>query len=382
MKSIRIGNDIRIEWPVMLGDGVPKLKNVDVSVYVRPSSPTVDWHNYTEHPTIVCEERTVMGNGGMERWHPGCGKERPRPRHYAAGAPVRLPLRVDDDKITAWWRADRQFALGEYDIVLYVRKNEAGQAVCDQCRFVRLVAHSAQADLPDDSGIEAVIALQPLTLEMSGLSAYDIAVEHGFEGTEEEWLASLKPDAELREAITKEAEAREQGDAALQKAVDGLETGVDDYREKFVETGINDTMPRDMVTGIHRVWAREDRVTLEVEAMHRGSSDGYQPNDFEADLPAATATTAGVMSASDKAKLDGLTDGIDDKLAELAKKDAELLGMIKGLELAAECGCEAITDEEIDEICGNTGESGESGGECLCTCEAIPQEELLEILLE
>lgn len=27
-----------------------------------------------------------------------------------------------------------------------------------------------------------------------GLSAYEIALEHGFEGTEEEWLASLKGD--------------------------------------------------------------------------------------------------------------------------------------------------------------------------------------------
>ena len=32
------------------------------------------------------------------------------------------------------------------------------------------------------------------TLEVLTLSAYGIAVKHGFEGTEEQWLESLKPD--------------------------------------------------------------------------------------------------------------------------------------------------------------------------------------------
>ena len=94
------------------------------------------------------------------------------------------------------WTADRQFATGDYDIILYAHKNEGGQAVCDQYRFVRLVSHTAQADAPDDSGIEAVIAMQPVTLELSGLSAYEVAVINGFQGTEEEWLASLKKPAE------------------------------------------------------------------------------------------------------------------------------------------------------------------------------------------
>lgn len=37
-----------------------------------------------------------------------------------------------------------------------------------------------------------------------GLSAYEIALKNGFEGTEEEWLASLKgyDDTELRNRIT------------------------------------------------------------------------------------------------------------------------------------------------------------------------------------
>lgn len=293
MKSIRIGNDIRIEWPIELGEGIEGLGGLDLSVWVRPSAPTVNWHNYVEHPTVYRHERTAMMNGGLGCLPPGDmgdGREhcRPHERPPHAGAPARLPFKVEGNKIIAYWRADRQFAVGDYDIILYARKDRTGQGVCDQYRFVRLVAYSAQADLPcGEGGLEAVVAMQPVTLELSGLSAYEIAVIHGFKGTEEEWIESLKPD-----------------DAAAE-----------DYREKFMDTGINDTMPSDLLTTVVGVTQGEDTVTIELDGVHRGSSDGYQPiesGEGEIGLPAATRDKAGVMTAADKKTLDGLnTFGMD-----------------------------------------------------------------------
>ena len=298
MKSIRIGNDIRIEWPIELGEGIEGLGGLDLSVWVRPSAPTVNWHNYVEHPTVYRHERTAMMNGGLGCLPPGDmgdGREYCRPherpphgRPPHAGAPARLPFKVEGNKIIAYWRADRQFAVGDYDIILYARKDRTGQGVCDQYRFVRLVAYSAQADLPcGEGGLEAVVAMQPVTLELSGLSAYEIAVIHGFKGTEEEWIESLKPD-----------------DAAAE-----------DYREKFMDTGINDTMPSDLLTTVVGVTQGEDTVTIELDGVHRGSSDGYQPiesGEGEIGLPAATRDKAGVMTAADKKTLDGLnTFGAD-----------------------------------------------------------------------
>ena len=298
MKSIRIGNDIRIEWPIELGEGIEGLGGLDLSVWVRPSAPTVNWHNYVEHPTVYRHERTAMMNGGLGCLPPGDmgdGREYCRPherpphgRPPHAGAPARLPFKVEGNKIIAYWRADRQFAVGDYDIILYARKDRTGQGVCDQYRFVRLVAYSAQADLPcGEGGLEAVVAMQPVTLELSGLSAYEIAVIHGFKGTEEEWIESLKPD-----------------DAAAE-----------DYREKFMDTGINDTMPSDLLTTVVGVTQGEDTVTIELDGVHRGSSDGYQPiesGEGEIGLPAATRDKAGVMTAADKKTLDGLnTFGMD-----------------------------------------------------------------------
>lgn len=198
MKSIRIGNDIRIEWPIVLSGDVSKLQELDLTVEVRPSAKIVDWHNYIEQPTLHRGKHSVMMNGGIAfRPDIGDGKEHCHPHRPKPAVPyVKLPYHIEDNTLIAMWTADRQFAVGDYDIILYAHKNEGGQAVCDQYRFVRLVAHSAQADAPDDSGIEAVIAMQPVTLELAGLSAYEVAVINGFNGTEEEWLDSLKKPAE------------------------------------------------------------------------------------------------------------------------------------------------------------------------------------------
>lgn len=194
MKSIRIGNDIRIEWPIVLSGDVSKLQDLDLTVEVRPSAKVVDWHNYIEQPTLHRGKHSVMMNGGIAfRPDIGDGKEHCHPHRPKPAVPyVKLPYHIEDNTLIAMWTADRQFAVGDYDIILYAHKNEGGQAVCDQYRFVRLVAHSAQADVPDDSGIEAVIAMQPVTLKLAGLSAYEVAVINGFNGTEEEWLESLK----------------------------------------------------------------------------------------------------------------------------------------------------------------------------------------------
>lgn len=197
MKSIRIGNDIRIEWPIVLSGDVSKLQDLDLTVEVRPSAKVVDWHNYIEQPTLHRGKHSVMMNGGIAfRPDIGDGKEHCHPHRPKPAVPyVKLPYHIEDNTLIAMWTADRQFAVGDYDIILYAHKNEGGQAVCDQYRFVRLVAHSAQADAPDDSGIEAVIAMQPVTLKLAGLSAYEVAVVNGFQGTEEEWLQSLKQPA-------------------------------------------------------------------------------------------------------------------------------------------------------------------------------------------
>lgn len=68
-----------------------------------------------------------------------------------------------------------------------------------------------------------------------------------------------------------------------------------------------DTLPEDILSGITAATQKADSVELEVDLYHKGSSDGWQ--DDPADpvvLKAATKDGAGVMTAADKVKLDGL----------------------------------------------------------------------------
>lgn len=198
MKSIRIGNDIRIVWPIVLSGDVSKLKDLDLTVEVRPSKKIVNTENFADDTLYSKSETTIMMNGGVVcRPDIGDGKEHCKPRPYPTRPirptdPVKLPYYIENNTLIAMWTADRQFAVGDYDIIVYAHKNGGGQAVADTYRFVRLVPHTAQADGPDNSGIEAVITMQPLTLTLSGLSAYEVAVVNGFQGSVEEWLESLK----------------------------------------------------------------------------------------------------------------------------------------------------------------------------------------------
>ena len=200
---------------MILSGDVTRLRELELTVEVRPSRGVVDWHNYEETPTLHRHDHTVLMNGGVftsrgydRHCHEIDGYHHEMDRHCHGEEachhaerplPVYLPFHISENKIIAMWTADRQFSTGEYDIILYARKDKGGQGVADQYRFVRLVSHSAQADMPCGGGVEAVIAMQPVTLELSGLSAYEVAVANGFTGTEKEWLLSLQVEVSHRD---------------------------------------------------------------------------------------------------------------------------------------------------------------------------------------
>lgn len=205
MKSIRIGNDIRIEWPLTIGEEIATLDNLQVTVDVSPSVPREEPCQPKAPPTLCRQEMTVLGNLGVLKMPCGSeGKECPPPTDWRGGPvvmenkrpmpvpPMQLPCFIDGDKVVALWTSDRQIFLGEYDVTLHIRRNGMGCATADQSCAIRLVAHSDEADVDSDSGVETVITMQTIELSLVGLSAYEVAVLAGFSGSKEEWLASLK----------------------------------------------------------------------------------------------------------------------------------------------------------------------------------------------
>lgn len=80
---------------------------------------------------------------------------------------------------------------GEYRVEVYENLNQNRQRVFDKVLF-ELVPYSSMEEDGIDDLASPLIRIEPGNLSFGGKSAYEIAVKHGFVGTVEQWLASLK----------------------------------------------------------------------------------------------------------------------------------------------------------------------------------------------
>lgn len=144
-------------------------------------------------------------------------------------------IEVRDNTIRFRWGVDMQPYLGVYHITLWENKGQDHQTVLDMCTPIQLVSSTCQES--DNEGLEVTpdIELSGGDLEMAvkgdkGDSAYQIAVNNGFVGSEQEWLASLKgekgdkllysdlTDEDIRELQKPAADATASANAAASNA--------------------------------------------------------------------------------------------------------------------------------------------------------------------
>lgn len=144
MKSIRrIGNDLPVEWRIVRNGKPENLTAASVTLLVRG-----------DYGVRKVEDFVVDGN--VVRW-------------IFRGTDQRLP--------------------GLYSFTLILNEGEDRMYSVDACDILRLVPASCmEYEIPDDPSVSTE---SEITVPASGLSAYEIAVLHGFNGTEEEWLAFL-----------------------------------------------------------------------------------------------------------------------------------------------------------------------------------------------
>lgn len=155
MKKIRFGNDIPIEWAISRNDQPEDFTGKTLRLTMTGTSGTTEVTDYT-----------IEGN--VLRW--------------------------------MFWGKDQK-GPSTYHFCLVENGGEEGMFTIDTCDVLRLVSRSCAADDCDGpftiqvtSNIDdkGVTCSSVITVPANGLSAYEIAVRHGFEGTEEEWLESLK----------------------------------------------------------------------------------------------------------------------------------------------------------------------------------------------
>lgn len=155
MKKIRYGNDIPIAWTINRNDQPEDFTGKQLQLTMIGTSGTTEVTDYT-----------IEGN--VLRW--------------------------------MFWGKD-QHKPSTYHFCLVENGGEEGMFTIDTCDVLKLVGRSCAADDCDGpftmqvtSNIDdkGVTCSSVITVPANGLSAYEIAVRHGFEGTEEEWLESLK----------------------------------------------------------------------------------------------------------------------------------------------------------------------------------------------
>ena len=154
MKKIRIGNDIVIKWRVTINGEEVNLEGLDLSLYISTT--------YQPRRAIAF---TVAGN-----------------------------------EITATYKGAEQKVTGVYRLTLYRNEGEQLQNVLDVCDAFELVRCSCLTVDSAFGATEVELPVADLGVGIPGLSAYEIAVAEGYEGTQEEWLASLSAASEAAAA--------------------------------------------------------------------------------------------------------------------------------------------------------------------------------------
>lgn len=239
MKKIRLGNDIGITWTLIAEDGSP---------YIPRDTARI----------ALC-----------------CGMNR---------IPI-TDFTVDENVITFTFFGKDQKHVGCYSMLIIENDGERDMVTFDTAGAFQLVYHSWQTGGEDCCGrikTEFVTITSSMMMTMGppgdpGKSAYEIAVEHGFVGTEEEWLDSLVgPPGDITKESIETALGYTPADEADIPDTSGLATRED------VEDAIDEALYGSRMAGYRQL----EHVVSDGSFFSAGSYDGNQKIRVEASVPA------------------------------------------------------------------------------------------------
>ena len=121
-----------------------------------------------------------------------------------------------------------------------------------------------------------------------------------------EEAARIAEDKKINARIDKEIQDRKDADTALDNKFTSI---THDHEERLVaEEGTSDALPDTMVTDVSAITRNNTQLTFKVKTSTKDQENNQYGDEVEAtkNLLPVTQTLAGVMSAADKVKLDGL----------------------------------------------------------------------------
>lgn len=205
---------------------------------------------------------------------------------------------VDGNVISWTFRGSEQKTTGGYTFTLIENAGRDDMNTVDACDALKLVPCSCSESCDEEVEISTDI-----TVPANGFSAYEIAVQHGFKGTEEEWLASLGQPAKdaAEKALEAAKTATEAADAT--KELDKAVTAAEAERVK-AESGRESAETERKSAEAARASAEEKRNAAETarasaEEKRESAEQNRELAEAERQRTTATALAAAAQATSD-----------------------------------------------------------------------------------
>lgn len=168
-----------------------------------------------------------------------------------------------------------------------------------------LLNNEIAARKAEDIRLEAKIdqKYSDLNTEREERKAADKVLQDNIDAEE---AARIAADTALGKRIDKEIQDRTDADTALDNKFTNI---TDDHEERLeAEEGTSDALPDTMVTDVSTVTRTDTQLSFKVKTSTKDKANNQYGEEVEAtkNLLPVTQTLAGVMSAADKVKLDGL----------------------------------------------------------------------------
>lgn len=168
-----------------------------------------------------------------------------------------------------------------------------------------LLNNEIAARKAEDIRLEAKIDqnTSDLNTEREERKAADKVLQDNIDAEE---AARIAADTALGKRIDKEIQDRTDADTALDNKFTNI---TNDHEERLVaEEATSDALPNTMVTGVSEISRDDSKLSFKVKTSTKGKANNQYGEEVEAtkNLLPVTQTLAGVMSAADKVKLDGL----------------------------------------------------------------------------
>lgn len=168
-----------------------------------------------------------------------------------------------------------------------------------------LLNNEIAARKAEDIRLEAKIDqnTSDLNTEREERKAADKVLQDNIDAEE---AARIAADTALGKRIDKEIQDRTDADTALDNKFTNI---TDDHEERLeAEEGTSDALPDTMVTDVSTVTQTDTQLSFKVKTSTKDKANNQYGEEVEAtkNLLPVTQTLAGVMSAADKVKLDGL----------------------------------------------------------------------------